>query len=172
MTRGDIMSRKKRNFMRAGAIGNLIEAGFFVLIAVVLLSLMNSVTDEVVVIILKDLKFVKVIGIGGDAYRYVDPSGLDLTLSSENISAISAGFRNWMYNTSMSMLFTAVINIIFNIVVLVQANKNIDKKWAVIVCLITSILASNWVCMAFFIVVLCLGSKKQQVESVEKANNE
>lgn len=165
------MSRKKKIFMRAGAIGNLIEAGFFVLIAVVLLCLINSVTDEFIISILKHFNFVKIIGIGGDSYRYIDASGLDLSLSSENISAISAGFRNWMYNTSMSLLFTAILNIIFNIVVLVQAHKNINKKWTVIVCLITSIMASNWVCMAFFIVVLCLHKKDENVEHENENTN-
>lgn len=160
------MDKRQKSFMKIASIGGIIESGILIFVACIMFILSANVSDATIVSILKEFKFINVAGM----YNLSDSTGFSLTLSGQNISYIASSTRSWFFDNALSLLGIAALNLAISIVVLVHAKKEIYKKWAIIVGLIACIPAGNWVCLAFYIVVLCLASKQKeeiQVSNVE-----
>ena len=157
------MNKKQKTFMKVASIGCIIEAAILLLVVAGMLILAGYVNESTVGMALRYSGFKETLGV----YTLVIPTGSSVTIASGDVTTMAYELQQFLFNSAITLAFWSAVNIVIGIVVLIFEKKGIDKKWPIIIGLIACIPLSNWVCLAFYIVVLCLRQKKVTLETVD-----
>ncbi len=138
------MTKTKKGFMIAGGVLGIISSTLIILCGALLFMCIGYVN----VAMLEEI-------LAQDSIAF----------TSEELSQFVTLFKQFFTVSGITLLAFGAVNLVFSILVIVNAAKGNCKKGSVITLLVLSVLTGNILTAAFMIVVLCLKNK------VETNNN-
>lgn len=168
------MDKKKRKFLKAGAILAIIASVCAIVTGVGAILIKNQVNETNALEIIKysnDLEYQETED--GYVVIYTDEEGVKVTINQDQFVYLVSKMQNKVEDYGMQSLADGIPTLIIAIILLVKTNKNKYSKGLTITLLILSLFGRNMLTFAFMIVALCLkDAPKATLENIEEIKNE